>query len=155
MRLHSFRGGCSCLLAALLLSPAAGMAAEPAGMRTTSGAVIVAQSAPAGMAEYQYLLAQYLAARQRYEAEADAYWSVVADKRRLRVGKRRGGQDVLLQDYALTQPPLYAGPPPPVDPSAPSEELPRKYVPVVADFLRAAAQEFKFVPQPPRSESES
>src|SRR5262249_1788106 len=97
---------------------------------------------------------RYLAARQRYEAEADAYWSVVADKRRLRVGKRRGSQDVALQDYVLTQPPLYAGPPPPIDPSAPTEEPARKYVPIVADFLRAAAQEFKFVPQPPRSEIE-
>jgi hypothetical protein len=154
MRLHSFRGGRSCLLAALLLSPAAGIAAESAGMGATSGAVVVAQAAPASMAEYQYLLAQYLAARQRYEAEADAYWSVVADKRRLRMGKRRGGQDALLQDYVLTQPPRYAGPPPPIDPSAPSEEPPRKYVPVVADFLRAAAQEFKFAPQPPRSEIE-
>src|SRR5262245_65501672 len=142
MRLHSFRGGRSCLLAALLLPPAVGLAAESAGMHATAGAVIVAQSAPAGMAEYQYLLAQYLAARQRYEAEADAYWSVVADKRRLRVGKRRGGQDVLLQDYALTQPPLYAGPPPPIDPSTPSEEPPRQYVPVLADFQRATAQAF-------------
>ena len=115
---------------------------------------MVAQAAPASMAQYQYLLAQYLAARQRFEAEADAYWSVVADKRQLRVGKRRSGQDVLLADYVLTQPPLYAGPSPPIDPSAPSEEPPRKYVPVVADFLRAAAQEFKFVPQPPRSEIE-
>jgi hypothetical protein len=154
MRLHPFRGGRSCLLAALLLSPAAGIAAEPTGIRATTGAVMVAQAAPASMAEYQYLLAQYLAARQRYEAEADAYWSVVADKRRLRVGKRRGSQDVALQDYVLTQPPLYAGPPPPIDPSAPTEEPPRKYVPVVADFLRAAAQEFRFVPQPPRSEIE-
>ena len=154
MRLHPFRGGRSCLLAALLLSPAVGLAVESAGMRATAGAGMVAQAAPASMAEYQYLLAQYLAARQRYEAEADAYWSVVADKRRLRVGKRRGGQDVLLQDYALTQPPLYAGPPPPIDPSTPSEEPPRKYVPVVADFLRAASQEFKLVPQPPRSEIE-
>src|SRR4029450_10580467 len=32
MRLHSFRGGRSCLLAALLLSPAAGIAAESAGI---------------------------------------------------------------------------------------------------------------------------
>jgi hypothetical protein len=154
MRLHSFRGGRCYLLAALLLSPAAGIAAESAGMRATTGALVVAQATPASMAEYQYLLAQYLAARQRYEAEADAYWSVVADKRRLRVGKRRDGQDVALADYVLTQPPVYTGPPPPIDPSAPSEEPPRKYVPVVADFLRAAAQEFKFVPQPPRSEIE-
>ena len=85
---------------------------------------MVAQAAPASMAQYQYLLAQYLAARQR-RAEADAYWSVVADKRQLRVGKRRSGQDVLLADYVLTQPPLYAGPSPPIDPSAPSEEPPK------------------------------
>src|SRR5262249_57147736 len=38
---------------------------------------------------------------------------------------------------------------------APPEEVPpRKYVPVVADFLRAAAKEFNFVPQQPRSEME-
>ena len=34
------------------------------------------------------------------------------------------------------------------------EPPPRKYVPVVADFLRAAAQEFRFVPRQPRSEIE-
>src|SRR5262249_60439216 len=36
----------------------------------------------------------------------------------------------------------------------PEEAPPRKYVPVVADFLRAAAKEFNFVPQQPRSEME-
>ena len=65
MRLHSIRGGRSCLLAALLLSPAAAIAAESAGIRATTGAVMVAQAAPASVAQYQYLLAQYLAARQR------------------------------------------------------------------------------------------
>src|SRR5262249_9773893 len=37
---------------------------------------------------------------------------------------------------------------------ATKEVPPRKYVPVVADFLRAAAKEFNFVPQQPRSEME-
>ena len=62
----------------------------------------------------------------------------------------------MLADYVLTQPPIYSGPPKPVDPSAPIEEVPpKKYVPVVADFLRAAAQEFGLVPQQPRSENAS
>jgi hypothetical protein len=69
--------------------------------------------------------------------------------------KRRNNQGALLQDYVLSQPPVYAGPPRPVDPTAPVEEpTPRKYVPVVADLLEAAAREFRFTPQQPQSEIE-
>jgi hypothetical protein len=151
MRLLSLRG--KRLLVAFLLLLAGAPASESASLQ--AGGVLFAQATPATMAEYQYLLAQYLAARQRYEAEAEAYWSAVGEKRRLRVGKRRSGQDVLLQDYVLSQPPVYSGPPRPIDPSAPpEEEPPRKYIPVVADFLRAAAQHFKFVPRAPQSETE-
>ena len=106
-------------------------------------------------ADYQAKLAQYQLAHGAYEAEASAYWDAVAEKRRQRVAKRRGKDAIVLQDYVLTQPPVYTGPPPPVDPSAPPEEpQPRKYVPVVADFLQAAARELKFVPQHPQSEIE-
>ena len=140
-----------CLLAALLFSSPPALAADPVDR---IGAMRVAQASPAAMAEYRRLLAQYLAARQQYEAVAESYWNAVADKRRLRMAKRRNGQDILLQDYVLTQPPVYSGPPRPVDPSAPEEEPPRKYVPVVADFLRAAAQEYKLVPRMPRTEIE-
>ena len=109
----------------------------------------------AAMAEYRRKLEEYTAARRKYEAEADAYWSLVAEKRRLRQAKLRNHQETVLADYVLTQPPIYSGPPKPVDPSAPIEEVPpKKYVPVVADFLRAAAQEFGLVPQQPRSEIE-
>src|SRR5262249_39255420 len=74
---------------------------------------------------------------------------------RLRLAKRRNDHEIVLGDYVLTQPPVYSGPPKPIDPSAPIEEAPpRKYVPVVADFLRAATKEFNFVPQRPRSEIE-
>jgi hypothetical protein len=105
------------------------------------------------MAEYRRKLEEYTLARRKYETEADAYWGSIADRRRLRRSKRRNNQDVVLGDYVLTQPPAYSGPPKPVDPSAPPEEVPpRKYVPVVADFLRAAAKEFNFVPLQPRSE---
>jgi hypothetical protein len=151
MRLHSIRSSGGCLLAALLISPPT--LAESADTRV-GGSVLMAQATPAAMAEYRRLLAQYIAARQQYEAVAGPYWNAVADKRRLRVAKRRNNQDVLLQDYVLTQPPVYSGPPRPIDPSAPEEEPPGKYVPVVADFLRAAAQEFKFAPRQPQSEIE-
>ncbi len=97
------------------------------------------------MAEYRRKFEEYTLARQKYEAEADAYWDSIADKRRLRRAKRRNNQDITLGDYLLTQPPVYSGPPKPVDPSAPPEEAPpRKYVPVVADFLRAAAGAIQF-----------
>jgi hypothetical protein len=139
------------LLAALLLLPNQGSAADTAKRLAASA---TAPSA-AAMAEYRRKLDEYTTARRKYEAEADAYWSSVADKRRLRHAKQRNNQEIVLGDYVLTQPPVYSGPPKPVDPSAPMEEVPpRKYVPVVADFLRAAAKEFNFVPQQPRSEIE-
>src|SRR5437588_4489725 len=115
MLLQSIRGCRACLLAVVLLSPPEGLAAERAPEHS-SGAVMLAQASSGAMIEYRRQLAAYTAARERYEAEADAYWSAVAEKRRQRVAKRRGKQDVLLQDYVLTQPPVYTGPPPPVDP---------------------------------------
>jgi hypothetical protein len=152
MRLHSVRNSCGCLLAALLLSPPQGFAAEPAERSRAS--MRVAQSI-FGAFEYSRKVAEYNAARQQYETEADTYWDLIANNRRARAVKRRNNQGALLQDYVLSQPPVYAGPPRPVDPNAPVEEpTPRKYVPVVADLLEAAAQEFRFAPQQPQSEIE-
>ena len=119
MRLHSVRNSCGCLLAALLLSPSQGLAAEPA--EKSRAPVRVAQSI-FGVFEYNRKVVEYNAARQQYEAEADAYWDLVANNRRARAAKRRNNQGALLQDYVLSQPPVYAGPPRPVDPSAPVEE---------------------------------
>src|SRR5262249_1619037 len=105
-------------------------------------------------AEYRKKLAAWHAAHDPYEAIATPYWNAVAEKRKLRFAKRRNGQTVVVEDYVLTQPPVYAGPPKPVDPSAPAEERRRKYIPVVADFLAAARQHYGFVPQSPASEIE-
>src|SRR5215813_13411488 len=149
MRHRSLHRCCGCVLAALLLSLTHGARAEAAERPAATA------PSPAAMAEYRRKLEEYTLARQRYEAEADAYWGSIADKRKLRRVKRRNNPDIALGDYVLTQPPVYSGPPKPVDPSAPPEEVPaRKYVPVVADFLRAAAKEFNFVPQQPRTEME-
>src|SRR5437899_1088620 len=147
----SIRSRCGWALAALLLSPhqhASAQAPERPAAATTAPSA-------AAMAEYRRKFEEYAAARRKYEGEADAYWRSVSDKRRLRHAKLRNNQEILLSDYVLTQPPVYSGPPKPVDPSAPPEEAPpRKYVPVVADFLQAAVKEFNFVPQQPRSEME-
>jgi hypothetical protein len=107
----------------------------------------------AALADYQAKLAQYQAARDAYTAEADAYWDSVAAKRRVRNAKRRERRPIDLSDYVLTQPPIYSGPSRPVDPHAPAQPPPeRPDIPVVADFLQNASEQFGFVPQRPASE---
>ena len=107
----------------------------------------------AALSDYQTRLADYLQARQAYDAQAESYWNAVVEKRRVRNAKRRSRQPIELTDYVLIQPPLYTGPRRPVDPQAPgpppSERPP---IPVVADFLQAAAEQYNFVPQRPASD---
>ena len=108
---------------------------------------------PAAIADYQAKLAQYDQARQAYDAEADVYWNAVVEKRRARNAKRRDHVAIGLSDYVLTQPPRYAGPPRPVNPLKPGPEpSKRPPIPVVADFLKAAAEQYRFVPQRPASD---
>ena len=61
-------------------------------------------------------LEAYTAARAAFDAAATAYWTAIGEKRRIRTAKRRDHQPILLDDYVLAQPPVYAGPPKPVDP---------------------------------------
>jgi hypothetical protein len=115
-----------------------------------------AQLAPsqAALNDYRRKLEAYTLARRKFEEQAEAYWSAIADKRRARNAKRRNNQDIVLADYVLTQPPVYSGPAKPLGPSGVPDSVPRAYVPVVADFLKAAKEHFDFVPQRPRSEIE-
>lgn len=106
-----------------------------------------------GLSNYQERLAIYLQARQAYEAEADAYWSTVSAKRKGRNLKRRDHEPIELADYVLVQPPVYTGPPRPIDPLAPGPQpSERAPIPVVADFLQAAAEKYNFVPEQPVSD---
>lgn len=137
------RRGC---LMMLFFLPAVSFAAEnPAdGMRAVS-------------ADFQKKLDEYNLARQEFDLQSSAYWSAVAQKRRQRNQKRSNGEAVALEDYVLDQPPVYGGPPKPVDPAAPAPEPPsaeRRYIPVVADFLRAAEEQFDFSPRRPENEAE-
>jgi hypothetical protein len=106
-----------------------------------------------GLSDYQERLAVYLQARQAYEAEAETYWSAVSAKRKTRNLKRRDHEPIELTDYVLTHPPVYAGPPRPIDPLAPGPQPgERTPIPVVADFLQAAAEKYAFVPDQPASD---
>jgi hypothetical protein len=110
---------------------------------------------PAAMAKYRQELEAYLQAREAYQAAAKTYWASITEKRRSRSGKRARGAALSIDDYVLDQPPVYSGPPKPRDPSKPPEPAqPPPYVPVVADFLAAAVNEFKFTPRLPRNDSE-
>jgi hypothetical protein len=105
------------------------------------------------MADYRRKLAEYNAARQKFEAVAGPYWETVDAKRKARRAKIAAGQKPDASDYVLTQPPKYAGPPRPRDPSAPEEEPEAEGIPVVADFLRHAREQFGFEPEKPDSET--
>src|SRR5689334_11088336 len=108
----------------------------------------MAQATPQAMAEYRRKLREYEEAR----APVDAYWNLISEKRRGRNAKRRAGQQITLDDYVLTQPPVYTGPKRPVDPSAP-ERPPRKALPMVPDLIQAASEHFQFTPQRPASDA--
>ncbi len=120
----------------------------------TLSSVAVAQT-PQQMADYRRKLAEYTAVRQQFDEEASAYWSAISDKRRARNAKRRNGETIVAEDYVLTQPPVYSGPPKPVDPSQPAKPpVPRTPLPVVADFLANALEHFQFTPRKPAAEIE-
>jgi hypothetical protein len=142
------------LIAALAMTPAAAADEAPTVNVDGSGTVKPAVSAVA-MAEYSRALEDYNKVHDAYLAAAGAYWSSIGDKRKLRFAKRARNETLAIDDYVLTQPPVYSGPPKPVDPSAPKEQAPpapTTTVPVVADFLNAALQEFNFTPRKPEND---
>jgi hypothetical protein len=158
MRRHAIRYGPGYLaLALLLIAPQAGAMDAATLPAATAGAMAQAAS-PQAIAEYRRKLREYQEARAAFEQEASAYWNSIAEKRRGRNAKRRDRQPIALDDYVLTQPPVYAGPKRPVDPqpSPEPEETPRerKAIPLVADLLKAAAEHFQFTPQRPADEVE-
>jgi hypothetical protein len=136
-----FRWRCYLFAALLVLSPV----------------VLRAQSAmpdAATVARYRAALEEYNQAHQLYVAVSGAYWRSITEKRRLRNAKRANHEALSVDDYVLDQPPVYSGPPKPRNPLQPEAPEPRAYVPVVADFLQAAQQEFKFAPRQPQSDGE-
>ncbi len=154
MRIASCRRGGVALLAGALMG-AAQLGVPPAVVAQSAAPSAAPPASADAMAQYRRDLAAYGRAHDAYLAAAGTYWGSIAAKRRQRSAKRASGAPIELDDYVLTQPPVYAGPPKPRDPSKPPEPpQPPPYVPVVADFLAAAAQEYKFAPRLPRSDGE-
>jgi hypothetical protein len=159
MRPHAIRRCPGYLALALLLIAPQAEAMDSRALPPATADALAQAALPQAIADYRRKLREYQEARAAFEQEASAYWSSIADKRRGRNAKRRERQAITLDDYALTQPPVYTGPKRPVDPSpTPSEPeetpRPRKAIPLVADLLKAAAEHFQFAPQRPASEVE-
>jgi hypothetical protein len=108
------------------------------------------------MADYKKKMKECTAAREKHEAVAVPYWERVDARRKARFAKRRAGETIALTDYVLEQPPVYAGPSCPPDPSVRQEDQPddKPELPVVADFLRNAKEHFGFVPDKPKTEAD-
>ena len=157
MRPYAIRPGSLYLSLALLLTPPA-LAMEAGALPDATANAMAQAASPQAIAEYRRRLAEYQEARAAFEEEAGAYWSSITEKRRGRNAKRRDHQPIALDDYVLTQPPVYAGPKRPVNPAPePEPERPRrehKTIPVVADLLQAAIEQYQFKPQRPASELE-
>ena len=159
MRPYAIRLGPGYLAVALLLIAPQAAAIEAGALPAATADAMAQAASPQAIAEYRRKLREYLEARAAYEQQASAYWNSIAEKRRGRNAKRREHQAIALDDYVLTQPPVYTGPKRPVNPqpspAEPEETAPeRKYIPVVADLLKAAAEHFQFAPQRPASEVE-
>jgi hypothetical protein len=138
------------------------LATQPAqaidnGVLPANSAMAQAAS-PYAIAEYRRLLQQYQEVHGAFEEEAGAYWSSITEKRRGRNARRREHLQITLDDYVLTQPPVYTGPKRPVnpEPEVPEAKPPRQYkpIPVVSDLLQAANEQFQWTPQKPASEVE-
>ena len=156
MHPHPIRYPVVFALALLLIKPQA-QAMEQAARPVTASDALAQAASPQAIAEYRAKLREYQEARAAFEEQAGAYWTAISEKRRGRNAKRREHLAIGLDDYVLTQPPLYSGPKRPINPE-PSPPEPthreRKYIPLVADLLKAAAEHFQFAPQRPASEVE-
>jgi len=153
MRLQLIRMG-SGFVTLALFAGAPAMAMDADTLAPPIADAMAQAASPQAIAEYRRKLKEYQEARAAFDEEAGAYWSAISEKRKGRNAKRRDRQAIVLDDYVLTQPPLYSGPKRPVNPE-PEEEKPpreRKPLPVVADFLKAAAEQFQFTPQRPAAE---
>jgi hypothetical protein len=161
MSSHAIRFRLCCLalgllLIALPLTPVSGQAMDRVAAPVNDA---MAQGAsPLSVGEYRRLFRDYQEARAAFEEEAGAYWSSISEKRRGRNAKRRDHQPIGLDDYVMTQPPVYTGPKRPVNPEPEAEPgakpRQRKGIPLVGDLLQAANEQFQWAPQKPATEVE-
>ena len=157
MQHRSMRRSSKWLFAAALCCAALPSLAQDTPSHDTAGKVAPGKpGARTAASSNRAAIDAYVRARRAYEDEASAYWQSVTDKRRARFAKRRSNETIALDDYVLTQPPLYSGPARPPGYIAPRRDptQPRLPIPTIADFLRAAAAQYSFVPDRPKTETE-
>jgi hypothetical protein len=148
VRPHIVRDCCRGLRVLLLLSSCeVGADAIALAQERTNDTMSVAQT----ISEDQRL-DEYIRARKKFDDDSNRYWGLIIEKRRIRIAKRRNNQMLEIDDYVLTQPPVYTGPPKPANLPRIPEQAPPLYVPVIADFIKSAAQYFNFVPERPQHE---
>ena len=151
-----FCPGYFALVLLLIAQPA--RALDASALAAASADSMAHAASPQAIAEYRLKLLEYQEARAAFEQEAGAYWGSIAEKRRGRNAKRREHQPIGLDDYVLTQPPVYTGPKRPVNPEPEPEREAKphehKAIPLVADLLQAASEHFQWTPQKPASEVE-
>ncbi|MCA6125796.1 hypothetical protein J6500_28450 [Bradyrhizobium sp. WSM 1704] len=147
---------CSGFVALALTAGAPSVLAGEASALPPGVANAMAQASPEAIADYRRKLREYQEARAAFDQEANAYWNAISEKRRGRNAKRRERIQITLDDYVLEHPPLYTGPKRPVNPEPEEtpERPPRRPIPVVADFVRAAQELYQFTPQRPATEIE-
>src|ERR1700730_3390521 len=110
MGLATIRHCHEAILAALLPTGTQASAMDAARVPAARANAMAQAASTAAIAEYKQKLKEYLEARAAFEEEAGAYWSSISDKRRGRNAKRREHLPIALDDYVLTQPPVYTGP---------------------------------------------
>lgn len=154
MQIHPIRRGLFLVPLALLLTATAARAENSVAIGSDVADAMAQAASPQAIAEYRRKLQEYQEARAAFDEEAGAYWKAIAEKRRGRNAKRRDRETITLDDYVLTQAPLYDGPKRPVDPQPPEDGVPRprKDIPLVGDLLQAASTHFQFAPQRPANE---
>jgi len=106
---------------------------------------------PTLTAEQQRIYDAYKAARDAYEAQASAYWSVIERKKDERRSKRRSGTPFAAEDFVVEHPPKYTGPKLPDEIAkilAGDPELtPPPELPSLTDFLAHAKTYYDFEPE--------
>jgi len=156
MRPQLIRVGFGLVALAWFAGAPAAVAVKPGKLSASTADARAQAASPQAIAEYRRKLKEYQEVRGAFDAEAGAYWASISEKRRGRNAKRRERQTITLDDYVLTQPPVYTGPKRPVNPEPEEGKPPREHkaIPVVADLLQAAAEQFQFTPQRPTTEVE-
>src|SRR3981189_739794 len=121
---------------ALLLAAPTAMAIDAHTLSAPIADAMAQAASPQAIAEYRRKLKEYQESRAAFEEQAGPYWASISEKRKGRNAKRRDRQTITLDDYVLTQPPLYTGPKRPVNPEPEPEERPRerKAIPLGADL---------------------